>query len=215
MLSAPKRVVRAHRAAPSLGGIVGAKEILDICQLPDRQVADVSHSRTVHGRLADPDQAIVANGLAALDLRSLQHADQSRSDQAARKGWRQPQDEHVEQIAIRGARARNGAEIVREDHSFRQSPAHSKQSVLLIELVLVGAPGRRVDEDMNVRPGGPGRDSFELHAGVPLKLTREDDRRFMPTSPWACGTGTTAAGARWPAQMIGLPPVTATVAPET
>src|SRR6185503_12388580 len=136
-----------HDEPPALRLVVRTEEMLDLSQLLLGQRFHVTNDGLVHRRLDHAEQPIVADRLAALSLLRADDADEVNQNQASREQRCFIQHHDVQGIAVLCARARNRAEIEWERHARRQYPAELEQPNLGIELVLVAAGARRIDDD--------------------------------------------------------------------
>src|SRR5262245_18886649 len=151
----------------------------------------------VHGRLRRRDQTVVAHFPSFLELLDVEPADEPHCHQASREAWRIEQYDHVEGVAVLGAGAGNGAEVMRKLHAGRQHSADLEDSELLVVLVFVRASARRIDD--------------HVYEAVLVSLRRQSPIRIDRVTHLCetvlvlgCMQGSCACRA-WPSSMTGWP----------
>ena len=126
------------------------------------QVGHVPVAAVFERFLGDADEARVLLGLTGrFTLSPVDHADQADMDDAPREGRRLEQHQDVERVAVVSERRRYEAEIVRKHRTGRQLLAELEGTRGGIELELVTAASRRLDDGIEDRSAVVGRESVE------------------------------------------------------
>src|SRR6266850_3811222 len=107
------------------------------------------------------DQAVVADGLACLGLQPDEGPDKPRDHEASRKQRFLGHQHYIQRVAVLAARTRNRAKVVRKIMAGRKDAPQLQAVQLLVELVLVAAAARRIDDDVDKAGTGARREASE------------------------------------------------------
>src|SRR4051812_36321343 len=191
LLRAPRSEASQRLKSLAAGMVVRSEEMFDLVEQTIGDVLERAQVVVVVRVRRDGDQAVVALALAvALGLLGLDDADQPRRHNAPDKRRFVHQDEHVQRVAVLTAGGGDVPEIEREDRPGRQYAAQREEAGLLVELILIAAPLRRLDDDVQVLAFGVARGQAREGVGW---HTRGDlpsgNRDVTPAEHNECGSG--------------------------
>ncbi len=142
-------VAARHRVLLGLEHLVDVEEVLDLVEQPLRQVGEVVHhvvGRVVRGHAEDL-------GVGALLVLHPEHADRAHLDPAAREGRVLEEHEHVERVAVEGEGVGHEAVVRGIDRGGEEPPVEPDHVLVVVVLVLVAAPPRDLDDDVEELTG--------------------------------------------------------------
>ena len=133
---------------PPLGSVVRFEEVFDFIKYSGTQLGQGMHGRRIHLGGGNTDEPIVADCLATLCLRSLEHADQLDFEKGSNWDPLVHNHKHIDCIPVFGSGPRDETEIPGENCADRQDTTQAKAAQVRVELILVAAALWRVDDDM-------------------------------------------------------------------
>ena len=181
------RIARSTAAADVertlLESVIRTEEVLDGPEFLRIELLQVLEPRRVDRRVEHGDETIVADDLAALVLFGVQNPDELYGDEAPRKGRRQMQDQHIERIAVLGARAGNRAEVIRKDRTLWKDTADAENVEVGVVFLLVAAACGSVDHHVHTSAVFLTRGNIRRHTHANTSMRQcEDQHRLAAVS---------------------------------
>jgi hypothetical protein len=141
----PALEARRRRGFARLERLVDIEEMMDLAAQVDRHVIEVPH--LVPARIAQGDADDL--GIRALLVFHPEDPDRPGADPAPGEDRLLEQHQDIQRVAVLGQRVRNEAVVGRVDGRREQPPVQVQHMAFVIELVLVPAAPRHLDDDLD------------------------------------------------------------------
>src|SRR5688572_6382582 len=146
--------------------VVGHEEAFDLVErLDGHALHRLELERPARFRGGGDEAVVALLLLATASLLRLHDAEQEDVHETARDDGVFHQDDDVERVAVLGASAGHAAEVEGEAHPDGQDLPELEQSAPRVERVLVAAPARRLDQDLEQVGDGVGDLQCVTHRG--------------------------------------------------